>query len=196
MRTFPTPKLAAMQLAIVAVDNSTSSRTTFDMVAYILSQFPSLSDSGVSGYAFYSGFGSNQSIPMSRGFIMSAVLPDSSTEDMRRLWEPVLAHVNATWPGFLQIIQTPTFSSFYAWFQENYDQSEAGTNGYGGSRLLDANHLTRDLNKSAEALERFGGSAGAGIFLVAGKGVHNAQPRGGGNAVVPAWRKAYAFASK
>jgi hypothetical protein len=36
----------------------------------------------------------------------------------------------------------------------------------------------------------------ATVFLVSGKGVHQAKPRGGGNAVLPAWRTSWVHASK
>lgn len=201
MRTFPTPHITHLELAIVTLDINTPPRTVFDMVAYVVSQFPALGDSGLTGYSYFFPVGPNPidgGATMAGGLAMGAVLLDSTPEEMNRLWEPVLRHVSAAWPGFLQIADTKTFPSFYAWFQENYDKTAAGNNGYIGSRLLGADHLTRDPNRTAAALERFTlGSLPYGTaYLVSGKGVHDAQPRGGGNAVLPAWRKAYIHASK
>ncbi|KAK3694284.1 hypothetical protein B0T22DRAFT_506654 [Podospora appendiculata] len=63
-----------------------------------------------------------------------------------------------------------------------------------GSRLLGADALTRNLTLSAEAFKRFSEGTTGNVYLVAGKGVRNATPRGGGNSVCPAWRSAYVHA--
>jgi hypothetical protein len=199
MQTVPTPKLEALTLMIITTDVS-NRRPIFDMTAYVLSQWPAMGDQGLSGYSYYFGSydnpfdGGNSKVG---GMVVSVTLQDSSPEEMRKLWDPVLAHINATWPDrFLVIYQPTTFSSFLAWYTVNYDQTPAGLNSYLGSRLLDKAALTGDLAKSSRALEGFANTTQlATAYLVSGKGVHNAKPRGCGNAVLPAWRKAYVHAS-
>lgn len=116
---------------------------------------------------------------------------------MHQLWDPVIAHVNSTWPGVFDIdYQSKSFPSFLAWYQENYDTSESGLNSYLGSRLLDKAALTSNLSGSTAAYEKFVNGIMGIAHLVSGRGVHNARPRGGGNAVLPAWRKAYVHLSK
>jgi hypothetical protein len=197
MRSFPTPKLESAVVAIATPDVN-NTRAIFDMVAYVISQFPSMGDKGLSGYSYYFSAVPNPldgGATTVGGILMSGVLLNSSPDDMRKLWDPVFTHVNATWPGFQTILLPQSFPSFLAWYSENYDTSAAGTNSYVGSRLLDAPALTSNLTKSAAAFESFARGEAATAYLVSGKGVHDAKPRGGGNAVLPAWRKAYVHAS-
>ncbi len=197
MKTYPTPKLESLVLAIVTTEVA-NPRPVFDMVAYVLSQFPSLGDQGLSGYSYFfpafpNPFDGTGTIV--GGIFMAVALQDSTPEAMRALWQPVLDHVNATWPGNQILWQPKTFPSFLAWYLENYDASAAGKNSYIGSRLLDKAALTADLAKSSAAYEKFANGSAATAYLVSGKGVRNAHPRGCGNAVLPAWRKAYVHAS-
>ncbi|KAK4151451.1 hypothetical protein C8A00DRAFT_45344 [Chaetomidium leptoderma] len=198
MQTVPSPRIEQLIVIIVTTDNA-NTRPIFDMIAYVISQFPSLGDQGLSGYSlFFPAFpnpfdGGNTTVG---GMLMTAALQDSSPEAMHKLWDPVLAHVNTTWPGKFQVFYTPkSHPSFLSWYAENYDTSEAGLDSYLGSRLLDETALTANLTKSAEAFEGFAGGSLATAYLVSGKGVHDAKPRGCGNAVLPAWRKAYVHAT-
>ncbi|KAK4240110.1 hypothetical protein C8A03DRAFT_13528 [Achaetomium macrosporum] len=200
MKTFPTPEIEHVLMGVVTLDVA-NTRAIFDMIAYVLSQFPSLGDQGLSGYAYFSPAiatsspdGSNVTVA---GLFMVGILQNSTPEAMRALWDPVFAHVNATWPGMFQALYQPrSYPSFLAYFAEIYDRSPAGRSQYVGSRLLDRAALTDDLAKSAAAWERFSNASVASAFLVSGKGVFDAKPRGcDGNAVLPAWRKAYVHAT-
>ncbi|KAL2017376.1 hypothetical protein VTK56DRAFT_2256 [Thermocarpiscus australiensis] len=197
MKTFPTPQLVQLNLAIATTDLS-NPRRTFDMVAYVLSQFPSLGDQGFAGYSYFFSAYPNPldgGATTAQGLFLAGVLPDSTPEALHPLFDSILAHVNATWPGYQLLFSPKAFPSFYAWYQENYDQSPAGLDTYVGSRLLDAAALTGNLTRSADAFARFANGSLGTAYLVSGKGVHEARPRGGGNAVVPAWRKAYVHAT-
>jgi hypothetical protein len=199
MKTFPTPKLESASLLLTTTEIA-DPRPIFDMAAYVVSQLPSLADQGLSGYAFiFRAFpnpfdGGNTTVG---GIIFTGVLQDSAPEELRALWDPILAHVAATWPGlFLPLYEgAKSYPSFMGWFAENYDMSTPGENVYLGSRLLDRDSLTANLTKTSEAFERFTDGEISTAYLVSGKGVHNAKPRGCGNAVLPAWRKAYIHAS-
>lgn len=198
MKTHPTPKIEDFGLVIFTADIA-DTRSIFDMIAYVLSQFPSLSEQGLSGYSAFTPAipdptgSSNATVG---GFEMTAVLRDSSPDAMRRLWEPVLAHINATWPGRFQVAsQSKSFASFLEWYKVHYDQDPAGTDIYIGSRLLDKAALTGDPDRTSALLERAANGSSIQAHLISGQGVFNARPRGGGNAVLPAWRKSYVHAS-
>jgi hypothetical protein len=194
IQTVPTPKLEGAFWMILTTDTS-KQRSIFDMVTYVVSQFPSMGDQGLSGYSYYFGSYTVENTTVG-GMYMVSVLQDSSPEEMHKLWDPVLAHINSTWPGLFQFIyQQTSYPSFLAWYSQYYDTTAAGTNSYLGSRLLDRKSLTSDLTKISEALERFANGTVSTAYLVSGKGVHNAKPRGCGNAVLPAWRTAYVHAS-
>lgn len=201
VKTFPTPSIAHIEFALVTSD--TNNPALFDMIAYIHSKFPSLGDAGLSGYAFFF-----QSIPNPSdggasqigGITMTAIVQDVNTTVAEQLMAPIFAHIDKTWPGlFYPVLKTTPYPTFLDWYNVNYDNSAAGTNSLTGSRLLDEPSLTGNLTLTAEVFKTFtnvehpGGMGTA--YLVSGKGVHNAVPRGGSNAVLPAWRKAYVHAS-
>lgn len=197
MKTVPTPRIESLLIALLTPD-VTNPRAVFDMAAYVYSQFPSMGDQGMSGYSSYFN---NFSNPFDAGnttvsgMFMTAALQDNSPEAMRALWDPLLAHIEATWPGMFEVSYVPeSFPSFLGWYSKYFDSSETGKNVYLGSRLLDRDALTNDLAKSAKAWEGFANGSAAGSYLVSGKGVHDAKPRGCGNAVLPAWRRAYVHA--
>jgi hypothetical protein len=73
----------------------------------------------------------------------------------------------------------------------SHDGSPVGVTVFLGSRLLGAEALTTNLTAVAGAFETLAG-VGIGVtesYLISGKGVWDAKPRGGGNSVCPAWRK-------
>lgn len=200
MKTFPTPKLEA-GTAIIATPQIEDPRPIFDMTAYVLSQLPDMGDQGFSGYSYVFRQipnpldGGNTTVG---GIVFSGVLQNSSPEELRGLWDPIFAHVKATWPDlFMTLYYEPkSYPSFLGWFSENYDTTSAGENSHVGSRLLDRDALTKNLTSLSEAFERFTDGEISTAYLVSGKGVHNAKPRGcSGNAVLPAWRKAYIHAT-
>ena len=198
VKTYPSPPLVGLNLFVVTPHDNTTS--IWSAVSYIISQYPSLGDQGLSGYSFIV---SNYPNPLDggasnvTGLAASMVLQDTQDpDDMNRLWEPVLSHVNQTWHG-LQILPNATaFPSFLSWYGENFDQSTTGHDTYLGSRLLDAEALTADPEGNSEVFRDFTSSQVGSFYLVGGKGVREAKPRGGSNSVLPAWRKAYVHASK
>ena len=188
-----------MQIAIATPN--VGSPSIFAMIAYVLSQFPSLGEAGLSGYSYFfdnfpSPVGGNIIVGGFAGTLVLLNTQDPS--DLSKLWAPIFDHINTTWPGEFVILPNVTaFPSFLAWYNENYDTSAAGTDQYVGSRLLDAPALTGNVTLSAELLKEFAAGGGAGTaYLVSGPGVHSAQPRGGGNSVCPAWRTSYVHASE
>lgn len=188
--THPTPKLVAGIVSIITPD--IKAPWLWDMIGYIASQFPYLSSKDVSGYVY---FFQNQTIPGSNDTTAYAgmgaelmILDTQDTNDMLAIWEPIIAHVNATWPNTFAAAELQPYPSFNSWFDVFYDQSLAGYDGYVGSRLLDEKALASD--DIGESFRLSGGAA----YLVAGKGVRDAKPRGGSLSVTPTWRKAIVHA--
>jgi len=192
-----------MNLVIFTPGNSSAAAGLNDLVGYIVGQYPSLADQGVSGYSFY--FDNFDAAILTgdhtklTGMLISMVMqdvPGNATAKMLEVWTPVLEHVAATWPGFTIFPNITTFDTFLDWYHEHLDKFSAGDDSYVGSRLLDGAALTADPEGLTTALKDFGAEGVATVYLVSGKGVWDAKPRGGSNAVLPAWRKAYVHASE
>jgi hypothetical protein len=93
----------------------------FDPSAYIHSQFPSLNAKSVQAYYYIYPF----------GFIGRFLLPDSTIEEAKKLWDPILDKL-ATFPGIKSpvIHQYQDYPSYKAWFDGLFgasDELPAGT---------------------------------------------------------------------
>ncbi|KAK3394755.1 hypothetical protein B0H63DRAFT_499125 [Podospora didyma] len=173
IKTFPSPRMNSLDLGITTTN--LQNPYIFDMVAYVLSQFLTLGDRGMTGYStFFSSLPNplNGGLTTIAGLTMTAALLNSSSLEI------------TTWPGRFEILSIPdAYKPFYDWYILHKDRTVAGTDGLLGSRFL-----------GAEAFRRFAyGGAGA-VFMVGGKGVRGARPRGGGHVISPAWRKSSVLA--
>ena len=196
MKTFPTPQLLQGTIAFFTDPDNPH---TFEFVSYVISQFPYLERNGVSGYSFaFKSFPNplNSAVLVS-GIGLSMVIQDTQNEDdMRKIWKPLFEHVNNTWTNvtFLEIYRK--YPTQLAWFDENKDTQKAGSDQYIGSRLLDVDAITKNLTALSLVFKSLSAGGSASAYLVTGKGVWDAKPRGGGNSVCPAWRTAIVHASK
>lgn len=199
MKAHPSPKVTGVTL-LIAADPTES--FVFDLVTYIVSQLPYLMDQGFSGYPIVtketdlSQLGIPEKIA---GLVGSCILQDIESNDVvTAALKPVNDTIQQRWPGKVQFSTTiEQFDSFLAWFDKNYDMNPAGGSSYLVSRLLDEEALTGDPDALKDALqeELTSGTLGSmATFMVGGKGVQEATPRGGSNAVNPAWRTAYVHA--
>jgi hypothetical protein len=201
MKTHPTPSLTQLLWAC-----ATDPRSSFvgGLITYVFSQLPSLMDQGLSGYSLAAinvtnPFPSPGAPTQIAGVMASTVVQDRiSLESARKLLEPlnntILEQSNYTAQCYLTTTQ---YGSFLDWFDQNYDQSTAGNSSFIVSRLLDKKTLTQAPEKLRQAVKTaLSASGGMSAFMVAGKGVQNAQPRGGSDAVSPGWRNAYVHACK
>lgn len=199
VKTFPSPRLACGDIIVATDANSSAAKSVPDLAAYVVSQFPDLGDAGMSGYSYILRDFPNPYDPSSgsvAGFYASMCIQDTQdTTEFLKLWNPIFKHINETWPGFSIGPNLANFTSFSGWYAVNYDKSTTGTDSYVGSRLLDKKALTSNVTALAAALDRLSSGGTATAFLVSGKGVMDAKPRGGGDAVNPAWRKAYVHSS-
>lgn len=176
----------------------------FDLITYIVSQIPSLMAQGLSGYNLAT---KDMATPIQipgipdriAGFLGTTVLQDVDSPDVvAKIFNPINETLHARWPGKVQFYTLLTeYDSWLAWFSQNYDTSQAGGSQYLVSRLLDGEALTSNPQKLKSALQAAITPSGTiSVFMVGGKGVQEAKPRGGSNAVNPAWRTAYVHARK
>ncbi|KAM6514032.1 hypothetical protein FALCPG4_015212 [Fusarium falciforme] len=196
MKTHPSPKMLNLALMMLVDPDAPF---LYDFIAYTLSLFPSLADAGLSGYAFIMSRIPNP-IPSPgapaevAGILGMFMLQDTEdTQAMSNLLAPINQTIQARWPGGVQVIPGITpYKSFLAWFDVTYDQRTAGNSSYLVSRLLDKHALQSDRTSLSAAVEKaLRNLGGMAALLVSGKGVHDAVPRGGSNAVNPGWRKSY-----
>jgi hypothetical protein len=172
------------------------SEQCWDSMAYWLSQYPVLAEYGLSGYGaiepntsidgtHYGGF--------SGIFLLPMLSPENTTASMAAVIDPILAKVNATWPGYFQFAtNSQTYPSFYEWWLTSNGPDYGGYELMVGSRLLPVEALTTNLTALKVAMQGFINPQEQSISVdfVSGKGVWNAVPRGGNDSVNPAWRKA------
>lgn len=194
IRTIPATPIALYNFNLQTKPNST---TYWEILAYFLAHYPTLSAANVSAYTYIYP---NKTLTELQGPVASFegvfALPEpSSASALEEMWAPFWAYVNETYPG-QTVTQTTSivFPNLYSLFLEFADDSVAGVDKVVGSWLLPPKTLTEDT--LSHALVDFVGESGARLYMVSGKGVWDAEPRGGFDAVNPAWRKALIHAGK
>ena len=188
IRTIPSPRLAVYNFNLQKEPNSTA---YWEIVAYFLAQYPTLSAANVSAFTYlYPHITPTEGGPPVASFEAVLVLPDPTSEtELEDLWAPFWTHVNETYNGqFVNQTTSSVFPNLYSMFLDYADASTAGVDKVVGSWLLPADTLTDENFK--DTLVTFVGESGSRLYMVSGKGVWDAKPRDGGDAVNPAWRKA------
>jgi hypothetical protein len=198
LKTYLSPAMTVFELQIVFLE---SSEAFWDIMTYLLSQYPYLSSQGISGYPYMAPF-----YPLSAtltGALYSANFADPTSafgeSNITKIFEPILEHIQTTWPGAIYSLTNATqeYASFLPYFNDHHDTSTAGVDTNLRSRLLDVATLSRNQTALKETFKGFSNNAiGSAPFLLGGKGVWEARPRGGSDAVNPAWRKAVAHVGK
>lgn len=166
--------------------------------------FPTLGDAGLSGYSFItSGIPNPMPSPGApaelAGVMGQFILQDAEdTQYLDNILAPLNQTIQTRWSGGVQmIVGNVAYGSFLEWFDDHYDQGTAGNSSYLVSRLLDKPALQHDQASLAKAVKAaMSVSGGLGAFIVSGKGVHDAKPRGGSDAVNPGWRTSYVHSRK
>lgn len=196
LKVYKTPKILASSWLV-----GTSSEAPFkhDLLAYILSQFPSLADAGLSGYTSLSPKAPNPApspgapaeVAGIQGIFVAQDVQDP--EYIHKLFKPINETLQKRWPGMVQFTASnEKYSSFLKWYDVYYDTGAAGETNYLVSRLLTKDSLEKDEKALGYAVEQGSIPSGGMIaHLVAGKGVRDARPRGGSASVNPGWRKSY-----
>jgi hypothetical protein len=194
VRTVPSAPIAIFDFSIEAEPNSLA---YWDSVTYLLTQFPTLADSNVAAFTYLypntsaAGLGDN----VASFEAIFALYNPTSARTLEGLLAPIVRHINETHSNRITTKATSiVFPNFYSMFLKYADDTGAGVDKVVGSRLLPPETLKEHAFKSA--LMDFVGEAGGRLYMVSGKGVWNASPRGGSDAVNPAWRKALIHAGK
>lgn len=189
LKAFPS---APFIMLTVSIGTAPNSEEFWDFATYFLSQFPALSDAGIAGYGTLAASATigNTTYGGYSGLIFIPGVSISNTSgSLAAAFAPIIEHVNTTWPGKFQYSVTPkTFSSFYEFWLFTEGPQYAGIDMMVGSRLLDAKALSGDLPALKKALQIAMGAGALNPYLLGGKGVRDVVPRGGSDAVNPAWR--------
>lgn len=174
-----------------------------DLMGTVAAQTPFLMNGGLSGYNFaYRNFSNpapGTGLPdFLAGFEGRLTLLDSDDANatFAKLFKPLNDTINQRWPGEAGLFySSTTYGTFLEYFADNFDTETVGDNKYLISRLLDQQAFN-DTKALGEAI--LAGTAPGGFstfFLVGGKGVMEAKPAGGSNAVNSHWRTAYVHTS-
>ena len=131
--------------------------------------------------------------------MLPVLSPQNTSSSLTSALTSVLANISATYPNeFLVSISNVTeYPTFYDWWSADNGPYYAGFELVIGSRLLSADAL-QDVAALETAVKGVLPSELGGVsinfYLLGGKGVADAVPRGGSDAVNPAWRKAVVHA--
>lgn len=197
IKAFPsTPYATALAFLANPVPGSS---VLWSAIASILSQYSSLDAQGISGYTFinpnFTSAAFNITSPVDafyESFNLPLLHPENSTALLAKALNDVFNTATAPYPGsFVQSVAPRLWDDFYSFYTVNNGPLNAGFDFIIGSRLLSTESLTDNQTAVIEAFRAAAPpSSSTEVNLVAGHGVRNAQPRGGSNAVNPAWRKA------
>ena len=186
------PSLPHLTVTVLA-GTAPNTEAYWSSMAYLLSQFPGLSDQGISAYTFlysnttYQG----KNIAAFEGiFSMPQLSNHNTTGSLKAALSPIFKHINMMYPGaFQSSLTAAAYPSFYDWWKDNNGPNNAGSDILVGSRLLTRHSLEANVTALREAIKAASSPlAGIQAYMVGGKGVRNVIPRGGGDAVLPAWR--------
>lgn len=194
VRTIPSKPMAVYDFTIEAKPNSTA---YWESVAYMIAQYPTLANSSVAAFTYLypntsaAGLGGD----MATFEAVFAIYNPPSSSTLENLLKPFVHQINKTYSDQVTTKVTSTvFPNFHSMFLKYADDKGAGVDKVVGSWLLPPNTLKEDT--FGGALVDFLGPAGGRLYMVSGTGVWDAKPRGGGNAINPAWRKALVHAGK
>ncbi|KAJ5097411.1 hypothetical protein N7456_008132 [Penicillium angulare] len=191
IRTVPSSPIAVYDFTIETPVNETS---FWDSISYLLAQYPTLADSGVAAYTYIYPNTSAAGVASGQGNasfqVVFALYNPASQYELEELLESFIQQINTTYSDqkLSTKVSSTIFPTFYEMFMEYADDEGAGVDKVVGSRLLPPSTLEKDEFRNA--LIQFLGDAGGRLYMVSGKGVWDAKPRNGGDAVNPAWRKA------
>lgn len=167
----------------------------WEIVAYVFSQLPSLGDAGLSGHFLAIN---TSALGFDAGVYGSAASLSHSTTEIDKMFSTMNDTIQKRWKdeAVLLKLEYKLYDNFLDWFEEKYDKGTAGGSPLLPSRLL-GNDSLHDLATLTHALEAAANDEGQiQAHLVAGQGTANVVPRGGSNAVHPAWRTAYLHISR
>ncbi|KFA46816.1 hypothetical protein S40293_05579 [Stachybotrys chartarum IBT 40293] len=196
VQTHPSPSMTAV---LWMAFTSAEAPFAIDLVTYLMSQVPYMSDAGLSGYNWAS-INAASPLPIPgipervAGMYGSMAFQDSDdASDIEAILRPINETIMQRWGGAaVMFVQLTQFDNFLDWFDIHYDQDVAGGSRILASRLLDEQALAGNEDALKETLTQVLTMIdGIGSYIVLGKGVRDAEPRGGSSAANPALRGAY-----
>ncbi|KAL6884721.1 hypothetical protein GGI43DRAFT_432980 [Trichoderma evansii] len=192
VRTVPSKPMAVYDFIIETKPNSTA---YWESVAYMIAQYPTLADSNVAAFTYLypntsaAGLGED----MASFEAVFALYDPDSPSTLGSFLEPYVNQIKYNYSSQITTKVTSTiFPNFRSMFLEYADDKGAGVDKVVGSWLLPPGTLKEYA--FGEALVDFLGPTGGRLYIVSGTGVWDAKPRGGGDAVNPAWRNALVHA--
>ncbi|PFH62848.1 hypothetical protein XA68_11629 [Ophiocordyceps unilateralis] len=201
MQTYPSPKVLGIHwvVGIEAQDARAS-----ELAPDLLSKLPDAIDAGLLGWTAIADnvlnpvpvAGSPVAGNVSGLYGVNAVLDTNDAADAHRVLKPLADVIQAKWKGKAKLwMETTPYPSYLAYVTGVYAPRPGGYGWWEVSRLLDKKTLSGDTKALGRALQAVKSNRG-NLFAMtlAGKGVQEVKPPGGGNSVNPAWRVAYALA--
>jgi hypothetical protein len=169
----------------------------YPAMSYFFSQFPYLSSVGITSYNTVSG---NTSLNGTNyggfqgNFMLPVLSPQNTSASLTAALAPLFANISSTYPNqfIFQVSNVTSFPTFYDWWLPSNGPNYAGVELVVGSRLIsgDVLHDTSAVETYLKGvLPASAGGQSLNFYLLGGKGVADAKPRGGSDAVNPAWRR-------
>ena len=197
------PSPTMQSVTMVAATDPKNPRAD-EFIAFLAGQVPSLLEEGFRGYGFLFINGtlpvpvpglSDRWTGLAGAFSMANKKTGAMAELLDRLNATILEKFEGT--AFVGSEPVQEYDSFMDYYSVNFDNGTAGGGAVMVSRLIGEEALTGDSDSLVEALKAATGPTGSmNFYPLAGKGVHDAKPRGGSNSVNPGWRKALVHSRK
>ncbi|TVY64202.1 FAD-linked oxidoreductase patO, partial [Lachnellula suecica] len=186
----------------------------YPALTYFFSQFPHLSSLGITSYngviinSSTAGNASNfPGLPSTNGtdyssfqgiFMLPVLSAQNTTSSLSDALKPLLAKISSKYPEqfIVNISNVTTSPTFYDWWFKGSKPDYAGIDIITASRLIGADALrnTDALETTLRGVLSNPALVGFNFYLLGGRGLADAVPRGGSDAVNPAWRKAIVHA--
>jgi hypothetical protein len=194
IRAWPSFTFLSLDLGITAPSSSPS---FYPALSSFLSEFPYLSSLGITSYnTIATNTSANGTSSFLGNFMLPVLSPLNTSLSLSSALLPILNNISSTYPDVSIFSSNVTeYPIFHAWWLENNGPYYAGLELVIGSRLLSAPALS-DISAIETALKGVLSvpEIPLNFYLLGGKGITDALPRGGSDAVNPAWRKAIVHA--
>ncbi|KAI4254242.1 MAG: hypothetical protein LQ352_003196 [Teloschistes flavicans] len=185
IKTHPMPSMTWSHFDII--QTSPTREPFWQAMAYYQSQLPHLVQSGLMGYYNISSVSPFEpSTPLILG--AGVWILNTSVSDFNAIVDPVLNHIQATYP--VKVTRSARYEpSFYDWWKVYSPAGAVATESQLGNRLMDERALSQPLDTIASSLADAYQNLVLISNLVSGPGMWNANPPGGLGLMTPAWRK-------
>ncbi|KAF2170463.1 hypothetical protein M409DRAFT_51502 [Zasmidium cellare ATCC 36951] len=189
------PKLAGYEYGF-QFNTTASSDTFWRLVAHFSSRLPTLNDQGAMGYYYLEQDARLVTRSASGAVYGTCIFPNKSKSEVDAITKPLEASLRAaSWavdPIYVGS-KTTKFDNFLGFWAATNAPESVGTSTRYVPWLFDRPSLEQNLTKLESVFRESTPLPWIWVgHLVAGAGVANARPAGGSDAVLPAWRRAYA----